>query len=207
MTVLTYQTLAAPCYAEFKDKGSKFMAFAHPISSSDEVKALLEPLKKEHFKAVHFCYAYRLGPDGADFRANDDGEPSGSAGRPILGQIDSAELTDVVVIVVRYFGGTLLGVPGLIQAYKSATALALAEGEVLSKNVTHHALLSFEYATMNDVMRLIKGHDVAVLSQEMTYDCRLKVSIPLAQKEAFLNAITHLRTVKISSTNSECLPE
>ncbi|MBP6863131.1 MAG: YigZ family protein [Neisseriaceae bacterium] len=207
MTVLTYQTLAAPCYAELKDKGSKFMAFAYPISSSDEVKALLEPLKKEHFKAVHFCYAYRLGPDGSDFRANDDGEPSGSAGRPILGQIDSAELTDVVVIVVRYFGGTLLGVPGLIQAYKGATALALAEGTVLLKNVTHHTLLSFEYATMNDVMRLIKTHEVVILSQEMTYDCQLKVSVPLAHKDAFLSAITHLRTVKINPITSECTPE
>lgn len=207
MKVLTYQTLAAPSYAELKDKGSKFMAFAHPINSSDEVKALLDPLKKEHFKAVHFCYAYRLGTDGSDYRANDDGEPSGSAGRPILGQIDSAELTDVVVIVVRYFGGTLLGVPGLIQAYKGVAALALAEAVVIEKNVTHHTQLSFEYATMNDVMRLIKGHEVIILAQEMTYDCRFKVSVPLAQKDAFLNAITHLRTVKIDPINSECTPE
>lgn len=207
MAVLTYQTLAEPCYAEYKDKGSKFMAFAHPIKHSDDVKALLAPLKKEHFKAVHFCYAYRLGIEGTDYRANDDGEPSGSAGRPILGQIDSAELTDVVVIVVRYFGGTLLGVPGLIQAYKSATTMALAEGEVLLKNVTHHVQLSFEYATMNDVMRLIKAHEVDILTQVMTYDCQFEVSIPLAQKEAFLSAMTHLRTVKINPINSECLPE
>lgn len=207
MTVLTYKTLAAPCYAELKDKGSKFMAFAYPISSSDEVKNLLEPLKKEHFKAVHFCYAYRLGLDGSDFRANDDGEPSGSAGRPILGQIDSAELTDVVIIVVRYFGGTLLGVPGLIQAYKGAAALALAEGSIVEKNVMYQTQLSFEYATMNDVMRLIKAHEVAILGQEMTYDCQFKVSVPLAQKDPFLNAITHLRTVKIDPINSECAPE
>lgn len=207
MTVLTYKTLAGPCDAEFKDKGSKFMAFAHPIRSSDEVKALLEPLKKEHFKAVHFCYAYRVGIDGSDFRANDDGEPSGSAGRPILGQIDSAELTDVVVIVVRYFGGTLLGVPGLIQAYKAATASALAAGEVIEKNVTYKVQLAFEYATMNDVMRLIKAHEVVILAQEMTYDCQFKISIPLAQKEAFLNAIEGLRTVKIDPINPECGPE
>ncbi len=207
MPVLTYKTLAGPCDAELKDKGSKFMAFAHPIKHPDEVKALLEPLKKEHFKAVHFCYAYRLGPDGSVFRANDDGEPSGSAGRPILGQIDSAGLTDLVVIVVRYFGGTLLGVPGLIQAYKGVSALALAEATVIEKNVTHQAQLLFEYATMNDVMRLIKAHEVVILAQEMTYDCRFDISVPLAQKEAFLNAITHLRTVKIAPINFECVPE
>lgn len=124
--MFTYKTIAAATTADFRDRGSKFFAFAYPLQQVDEVKHLLQALKKEHPKAVHFCYAYRLDTDGIQYRANDDGEPSGSAGRPILGQIDSAGFTNVLVVVVRYFGGTLLGVPGLINAYKTATASALA---------------------------------------------------------------------------------
>ncbi len=129
----TYQTLSAPNQAEFKDKGSRFIAFAYPIRSTEEVKQYVDTLRQEHHKARHWCYAYRLGVDGNQFRANDDGEPSGSAGRPILGQIDSAELTDVLVVVVRYFGGTLLGVPGLIHAYKTSTQMALQSAQIIQK--------------------------------------------------------------------------
>ena len=119
--VTTYRTLKSPIQAEFKDKGSRFLAFAYPVQTAEQVKKHVDDLRQEHHKARHWCYAYRLGVDGNQFRANDDGEPSGSAGRPILGQIDSFELTDVLVMVVRYFGGTLLGVPGLIHAYKTST--------------------------------------------------------------------------------------
>lgn len=129
----TFRTLATPAEAEFKDKGSRFIAFAYPVRSVAEVKPYVDALRQGHHKARHWCYAYRLGTDGNQFRANDDGEPSGSAGRPILGQIDSAELTDVLVVVVRYFGGTLLGVPGLIHAYKTATAEVLQTAEVVEK--------------------------------------------------------------------------
>src|SRR5690242_1989774 len=122
-----YRTLAANTTGEFKDRGSKFLAYAYPIQTTKDVKEHIQALKKEHPKAVHYCYAYRIGTDGKEFRANDDGEPSGSAGRPILGQIDSSGLTNVLVVVVRYFGGTLLGVPGLINAYKTATMEALAK--------------------------------------------------------------------------------
>ena len=140
MDIATYKTIASTTQAEFKDKGSRFIAFAYPIQTLEEVKQYVSILKEEHHKARHWCYAYRLGVDGTQFRANDDGEPAGSAGRPILGQIDSAGLTDVLVIVVRYFGGTLLGVPGLIHAYKTAAAEALTVAEVIEKNVGMVAL-------------------------------------------------------------------
>lgn len=138
--ITTYKTITSPTQAEFKDKGSRFIAFAYPIRTLADVKKYLDPLKEEHHKARHWCYAYRLGVDGTQFRANDDGEPSGSAGRPILGQIDSVGVTDVLVVVVRYFGGTLLGVPGLIHAYKEATAQALAVAEVVEKNIEKNRL-------------------------------------------------------------------
>ncbi len=128
--ITTYKTITTPTQAEFKEKGIRFRAYAYPIRTLADVKKYLDPLKEEHHKARHWCYAYRLGVDGMQFRANDDGEPSGSAGRPILGQIDSVGVTDVLVVVVRYFGGTLLGVPGLIHAYKESTAQALAIAEV-----------------------------------------------------------------------------
>ena len=131
----TFLTLSAPSQAEFKDKGSRFIAYAYPIRTTEDVKKLVDDQRQAHHKARHWCYAYRLGTDGLQFRANDDGEPSGSAGRPILGQIDSFGLTDVLIIVVRYFGGTLLGVPGLIHAYKTAAAEALKTAVVVEKNI------------------------------------------------------------------------
>ena len=134
MSPATYHTLAAPAEAEFKDKGSRFIAYAYPVRSAEDVKNHVERQRQAHHKARHWCYAYRLGTDGLQFRANDDGEPSGSAGRPILGQIDSFAVTDTLIIVVRYFGGTLLGVPGLIHAYKTAAAEALKAAEVIEKN-------------------------------------------------------------------------
>src|ERR1700704_2284357 len=130
-----YQTISQQSLAEFKDRGSRFLAYAYPVKTVDEFKEKLQLLKKEHPKAVHHCFAYRIGLDGNNFRVNDDGEPSGSAGRPILGQIDSKQLTNVLVIVVRYFGGTLLGVPGLINAYKTTAALALQVTPVVRKPV------------------------------------------------------------------------
>ena len=133
--ITTYQTLKSPIQAEFKDKGSRFLAFAYPVLTAEQVKKHVDDLRQEHHKARHWCYAYRLGVDGNQFRANDDGEPSGSAGRPILGQIDSFELTDVLVVVVRYFGGTLLGVPGLIHAYKTSTQMVLENAQIIEKNI------------------------------------------------------------------------
>src|SRR6266487_4348932 len=151
-----YYTIDQNSLAEFKDRGSRFLAYAFPVQSTDDFKNYLQQLKKEHPKAAHHCFAYRLGLDGNNFRVSDDGEPSGSAGRPILGQIDSKQLTNVLIIVVRYFGGTLLGVPGLINAYKSAAALALQITPIVQKPVLVHYQLQFDYTQMNEIMRIVK---------------------------------------------------
>jgi uncharacterized YigZ family protein len=173
----TFRTLAAPSTGEFKDRGSKFIAYAYPVRTEEEAQARLEALRKEHFKARHHCYAWRLGLDGQRFRANDDGEPSGTAGRPILGQIDAAGLTDVAVIVVRYFGGTLLGTSGLIQAYRECTAEALRAGEVVEKIVRQHFELSFDYGMMPDVMQAVKKLELEVIEQSFTEHGRLVLAI------------------------------
>ncbi len=199
MPVTTYQTIAAPIEAEFKDKGSRFIAFAYPVRTAEEVKAHVDTLREQHHKARHWCYAYRIGTDGMQFRANDDGEPSGSAGRPILGQIDSAELTDVLVVVVRYFGGTLLGVPGLINAYKSAAAAALMQAQVLEKNVEKTVFLRCEYPHLNDAIRIAKQHKAEIISQDLQLDCRLRVSIPLANHEACVAAWRQTRVIEVDT--------
>ena len=197
MSVDTYRTVAGASSAEFKDKGSRFIAFAYPIRRADEVKSLLEPLRQSHHKARHWCYAYRVGTDGLQFRANDDGEPAGSAGRPILGQIDSAALTDVLVVVVRYFGGTLLGVPGLIHAYKTATALALQQADVVEKNIEKSLWLCCEYPYLNDAIRIAKQHQAEIVQQDLQLDCRLQVRVPLMHYAAALAAWQHMRTIDV----------
>ncbi len=199
MTQITaYRTLAAPAYSEFKDKGSRFIAFAYPVLHEDEIKALVEALQKEHHKAVHWCYAYRLGVDGTRFRANDDGEPSGSAGRPILGQIDSAGLTDILIVVVRYFGGTLLGVPGLIHAYKTVSAAALAQGEMVEKDIEKTVCLRCGYPVLNDALRIAKQHRAQVISQDLQLDCCLTIRIPLATFDACMSAWAQTRAMEVS---------
>jgi len=194
---LTYRTITANTHAEFKDRGSKFLGYAFPIQSPEEVKSHLQALKKEHPKAVHHCYAYRIGTDGIQFRANDDGEPAGSAGRPILGQIDSAGLTNVLVVVVRYFGGTLLGVPGLINAYKTAAADCLERASVIEKNVEHRITLEYDYSLMNDVMQVLKQNEATVYHQEMQLFCRLEAGIPLSHKEQCLQKLKDIRGLDI----------
>ncbi len=199
MTQITaYRTLAAPAYSEFKDKGSRFIAFAYPVLHEDEIKALVEALQKEHHKAVHWCYAYRLGVDGTRFRANDDGEPSGSAGRPILGQIDSAGLTDILIVVVRYFGGTLLGVPGLIHAYKTVSAAALVQGEMVEKDIEKTVCLRCGYPVLNDALRIAKQHRAQVISQDLQLDCCLTIRIPLATFDACMSAWAQTRAMEVS---------
>lgn len=198
MSVNTYNTIAAAVEAEVKDKGSRFIAFAYPVQTVGEVNNYVDALRETHHKARHWCYAYRLGIDGLQFRANDDGEPSGSAGRPILGQIDSAELTDVLVVVVRYFGGTLLGVPGLIHAYKSATAEALTQAEVIEKNVEKTVYLRCEYPHLNDAIRITKQHQAEIIAQDLQLDCHLTVRIPLANYEACIAAWAQTRVMDIN---------
>lgn len=199
MTVVTtYKTITEPIQTEFKDKGSRFIAYAYPVQTVAEVKQHVDALKEEHHKARHWCYAYRLGVDGIQFRANDDGEPSGSAGRPILGQIDSAELTDVLVVVVRYFGGTLLGVPGLINAYKTATAEALSLANVIEKNIEKTVWVKCEYPNLNDVIRIAKQHQANILEQNLQLDCRLTVKLPLSSYEACVAAWLHTRQIEVN---------
>lgn len=178
-----FYTIERPSFAEFKDRGSKFLAFAYPIDSIETFKIHLQDLKKEHPKAVHHCFAYRLGLDKNVFRVNDDGEPSGSAGRPILGQIDSKELTNTAVIVVRYFGGTLLGVPGLINAYKTVTAMALQLTPIVQKPVLVPYQLQFDYTRQNDVMMILKQYNCAVLKQEQQLFCIMNVGVPVSRVE------------------------
>lgn len=195
----TYHTIQAATQADFRDRGSKFLAYTYPVKDKEEVKQQLQLLKKEHPKAVHYCYAYRLGVDGMEYRANDDGEPSGSAGRPILGQIDSAGLTHVLVVVVRYFGGTLLGVPGLIHAYKTVSAAALSAAEVVEQQIEHIVRLEFSYDLLNEVMTILKQHQVSIYQQDMQLFCQLRIGIPLIQKASCMRELEHIYGLDIST--------
>ena len=173
-----YFTIETTAVAEFKDRGSKFLAYSFPIKNTSDFKKHLQELKKEHPKAVHHCFAYRIGTDGNDFRMSDDGEPSGTAGKPILGQIDSKNLTNTLIVVVRYFGGTLLGVPGLINAYKTVASLVLQCTQVVQKAVEIKYALQFNYTEMNDVMRIIKQFSCSVLKNETQLFCHIETGIP-----------------------------
>lgn len=177
--ITTYKTIANISQAEFRDRGSKFLAFAYPVQSIEEIKSILKTIKAEHPKAVHCCYAYRLGFDQTQFRANDDGEPSGSAGKPILGQLDSAGVTHVLVAVVRYFGGVLLGVPGLINAYKTAAQEALQANEIIEKEIMQNLPCEFDYTLMNEVMRVVKQYEGKIIGQEMLLFASLQIQVPL----------------------------
>ncbi len=181
---LTYKTISRQSESLFKDRGSKFLGFAFPLHDLTEMKNYLQQSKAAHPKAVHHCYAYRMGTDGIRFRSNDDGEPSGSAGKPILGQIDRFGITDVLIIVVRYFGGVLLGVPGLINAYKTAASGALESNEVIEKNILHVLHLEFDYSIMNEVMQVLKQYQANVIRQELQLFCSIDARIPLAQYDA-----------------------
>ena len=171
----TYKTIRIPAEGIFKDRGSKFLAYAYPIEHENEVKPLVENLKKEHFKAVHHCYAYRLGLDRSNFRVNDDGEPSGTAGKPILNTLLSQDLTNILVIVVRYFGGTLLGVPGLINAYKSATIEVLGVADIFEKTVNDVYNVSFDFVQMNDVMKAVKEFSLKIRNQTFDNQCTMEL--------------------------------
>jgi uncharacterized YigZ family protein len=193
-----YTTIAQGGQAEYKDRGSRFLAFAFPINSADDFKKQLLELKKEHPKAVHHCFAYRLGLDGNVFRVSDDGEPSGTAGKPILGQIDSKNITNICIIVVRYFGGTLLGVPGLINAYKTVSSLVLQVVPLVQKAVTKKLALHFDYTQMNDIMLILKQLQVEVVRQETQLFCLLEVSVPLNRREELEYRLKNLRNVEVA---------
>jgi uncharacterized YigZ family protein len=197
----TYNTIAQISTAEFKDRGSKFIAFAFPIETADDFKQQLQVLKKDHPKAVHHCFAYRIGTDGNNFRSSDDGEPSGSAGKPILGQIDSKGITNTAIIVVRYWGGTLLGVPGLINAYKNAAAMALQVTPIIEKQVELKYSIEFDYTQMNDVMMILKQFNCNVISNEMQLFCMIKAGVPKNRTDDVLYRLNELQNVSVKKIN------
>ena len=173
----TYKTIKALAEGAYSEKRSKFLAFAIPVRTADEVKQIVAEYQKKYYDARHVCYAYMLGAERLDFRANDNGEPSGTAGKPILGQINSNELTDILIIVVRYFGGIKLGTSGLIVAYRLAAAEAIAAAEIVEKTVDEDITIHFEYPFMNNVMRIVKEEKPQILSQSFDNDCRMTLRI------------------------------
>lgn len=192
-----YHTIKSPAEGLYKEKGSKFLAFAFPVGSTEEVKAHLERLRKEYFDARHHCYAYILGPNKDAWRANDDGEPSGTGGKPIHGQLLSADLTDTLIVVVRYFGGILLGASGLANAYKTAARDAIEHAEIIEKTINERYRLHFEYALMNDVMRLIKDYGLVPQNQDFNLDCTLEIEVRQSQSVRFYDAARKIRGVEI----------
>ena len=192
-----YNTIEKESVAEFKDRGSRFIAYAFPVKNTDEFKKRLKSLKEEHPKAVHHCFAYRLGTEGNNFRSSDDGEPAGTAGKPILGQIDSKDLANVGLVVVRYFGGTLLGVPGLINAYKTVSSLALQLTPIIEKPILVLYELQFDYTIMNDVMMVVKRFGCTILENESQLFCRMVIGIPKENLELALHKLNDLHGVEV----------
>ena len=173
----SYLTIAAPAEASSRERSSKFLAYAYPVQQEEQIREILDGLRKKYYDATHHCYAWRLGPGGAAFRANDDGEPSGTAGKPILGQINSAGLTDILIVVVRYFGGIKLGTSGLIVAYREAASEAIAANEIIERQVEDEVHFGFEYPLMNEVMRIVKEEGPTIVSQIFDMDCEMTLRI------------------------------
>jgi len=191
-----YRSIAARSEGLFKDNGSRFIALAFPVETEEEVKDIVAGLRKEYHDARHHCYAYRLGFKGDRFRANDDGEPSGSAGRPILGQIDSMGLSDVLVVVVRYFGGIKLGIPGLIRAYRTSTADALSQAAVIGKVAGKTFRVTFEYLSMNAVMKVLKDMGLSPSAQDFGLECSLEVRVRLSLEEDFRKRLSEVANLE-----------
>lgn len=192
-----YKTVEQPATGIFRDKGSKFIAYIYPISAETEIKPILLQLKAEHPKARHHCWAYRLGMDTSNYRLNDDGEPSGTAGRPILNSLLSTELTNVFVVVVRYFGGTLLGVPGLINAYKSATIDAIENSNIIEKTENLVYSVKCDYLQLNQVMRIIKESSLVVKSQTFDLECSFLLEVRRGLAQELLGKLNQVDQIKI----------
>ncbi|MDN3644542.1 YigZ family protein [Lutimonas halocynthiae] len=189
-----YQTLEKPSTEQiYKEKGSKFLGYAFPLEHIDQVETTIDQLKKAHTKARHWCYAWQIGVEKPNFRYNDDGEPNNSAGKPIYGQIQSFQLTNVLVVVVRYFGGTKLGVGGLVTAYKTAAKLSLEEANVVTKMLKESIRLEFDYVHMNKVMRIIKEHQLQILNQKMELNCLFEIAVRKNKAEEILKIFEDLR--------------
>ncbi len=194
----TYKTITAPAEGLYTEKRSKFIAIALPVRTVDEVKAWLDTYQKKYYDARHVCYAYMLGPERKDFRANDNGEPSGTAGKPILGQINSNGLTDILVIVVRYFGGIKLGTSGLIVAYRAAAAEAISAATVVEKTVDEEVTFLFEYPMMNDVMRIVKEEGPAIVSQGYDTDCSMTLRIRRSLMPRLRQRLEKVETLRLA---------
>lgn len=193
----TYKTIAAPAEGTYSEKRSKFLAFAIPVRTQEEVKEWVKEYQKKYYDARHACYAYMLGHERKDFRANDNGEPSGTAGKPILGQINSNELTDILIIVVRYFGGIKLGTSGLIGAYKTAAAEAIANSTIIEKTVDDDITVYFEYPFLNDVMRIVKEEEPQVIDQVFEMDCKMTLRIRRSKSDRLRSRIEKVETARI----------
>ena len=193
----TFKTIAAPAEGTYSEKRSKFLAFAIPVRTQDEVKELVKEYQKKYYDARHACYAYMLGHERKDFRANDNGEPSGTAGKPILGQINSNELTDILIIVVRYFGGIKLGTSGLIGAYKTAAADAIANATIIEKTVDDDVTVFFEYPFLNDVMRIVKEEEPQVVEQVFEMDCKMTLRIRRSKMGHLRSRLEKVETARI----------
>ena len=194
----SYLTIAEPAEAIYKERRSKFLTYAYPVESEEEIKELLDALRKEYYDATHHCYAYRLGAQGEAYRANDDGEPSGTAGKPILGQLLSANLTNCLVVVVRYFGGTKLGVSGLIQAYKESTAEVIAVSKIIEKTVDRVVKIEFDYISMNGVMRVVKELSPRIDEQVFDNICSMTLRIRESEAEQLIAKLLKVEGVSIS---------
>lgn len=196
-TPVQYFTINQKASAEYKDRNSKFIAYAFPFPDKNDLKKHLDELKKLHVKAGHFCYAYRIGADGNEFRTSDNGEPSGTAGKPILGQIDKQNLGDVLIIVVRYFGGTFLGVPGLTNAYKTAASLVLQMLPVITKDIEKAYQLHFPYEKLNEIMQVIKSCNGRIIQQESMLFCSMQLMIPSIHLSQFLDMMRQVQGLEM----------
>ena len=199
----TYKTIAQPAEALFKDKGSKFLAYAYPVQGEEQIREHIQHLKKEHHSARHHCYAWRLGADKTLSRANDDGEPSSTAGKPILGQIQSFDLTDVLIVVVRYFGGTLLGVSGLINAYRESARLVLQEAEIVEKLVEDTLIVTFDYGVMNDVMKVFKEENLEQTVSDFDLRCTLKTLVRKRESARVCERLRKIEGVRVDLPATE----
>jgi uncharacterized YigZ family protein len=195
----TYKTIStASEEVLYKEKNSKFFGYAFPVTTEEEIKEILEGLRKTHFSARHWCYAYQIGTEKIQYRANDDGEPNNSAGMPIYGQIQSFEVTNVLIVVVRYFGGVKLGVGGLITAYKTAAQMAMENAEIIECTIDKNFIISFGYAHMNKVMRIIKEKNLQIVSQKMEMDCEIQISIRKKNVQKLLDTFENLYEIKLT---------
>lgn len=200
----TYKTILKPSEEVlFKDKNSKFFGYAFPVANEDDIKSYIEALKKQHHSARHWCYAYQLGTQEKHiiYRTNDDGEPNNSAGMPIYGQIQSFEVTNILIVVVRYFGGVKLGVSGLINAYKTAAQLALNNATIITELITQNIVVSFDYANINKVMRIVKEKNLNIINQKLELDCEITISVRLQEIPTVLEIFENFYGIKTKILN------